>query len=163
MLGQNVKTRPVMYRQATAAQFAQENPVLPVGQHAREKDTHRVKFGDGSTAYNELPYQVEPGTIVAKAGVTGATSLNLREGSIFQLTLTGNVTGFTATNLTPGQEVEVHFVQDDPGSRTLAVNSTVVKLAGGALTLTTGAGKRDVLRFRVVGTTLVEIGRSLNI
>lgn len=162
VLGQNVKSRPVTYRQATADQLAEENPVLPVGQIAREKDTGRHKVGDGVTEYNELAAFAGDSVPVVKTGVSGATSIDCSEGSVFILNLTGNVTGFTFTNLVDGKQLEVHFVQDATGSRTLAVNSSVVKLAGGALTLTTTANKVDVLRFRTVSTVVRENGRSLN-
>lgn len=163
MLGQQVRTRPVQYRQATAAQFAEEDPVLPVGTIAREKDTHRWKIGDGATAYNSLPHAVDVGAPVEKAAVSGAVSLNCAEASVFVLNLTGNITSFTLANLVLGKEIEVHFVQDGTGSRTLGGVHSSVKLAGGSLTLTTTASKRDVVRFRTVGNTSVETGRSLNL
>lgn len=164
MTSQRTKTRPVNYRQATAAQLALENPIPPVGQLVREKDTGRMKYGDGVNHYNDLGTAVDVTAPVAKAAVTGATSIDASEGSIFYLSLTGNVTGFTFTNLVAGRRYEVHFIQDATGSRTLAVTSAVVKLAGGALTLTTTASKRDVIQFRAISSSVVvEIGRSLNL
>ena len=40
----------------TAANFADDNPVLGDGQIGRETDTGRYKFGNGVTAWNSLPY-----------------------------------------------------------------------------------------------------------
>jgi hypothetical protein len=164
MTSQRTKERPVNYRQATAAQLALENPIPPVGQAVREKDTTKWKFGDGVNHYNDLAYAVDVTAPVAVAAVTGATTVDGSLGSVFYLSLTGNVTGFTFSNLVVGKRYEIHFIQDATGSRTLAVNATVVKLAGGALTLTTTASKRDVLQFRAISSSVVvEIGRTLNI
>lgn len=40
----------------TAANFKTNNPTLLVGEWALETDTKKMKIGDGSTAYNALPY-----------------------------------------------------------------------------------------------------------
>ena len=43
-------------RNDTAANWAAVNPVLIKGEAAYESDTNKLKFGDGTTAYNDLPY-----------------------------------------------------------------------------------------------------------
>ena len=43
----------------TAANWAAGNPVLQVGQIGIESDTRRFKVGDGSTAWNTLPYAID--------------------------------------------------------------------------------------------------------
>lgn len=102
---------------------------------------------------------------VKKTGVAGAVTLDVRNGTGFELNLTGNVTSFAITN--PGQTgrmVELHFVQDATGSRTLSGVNASIKRAGGSLTLSTGANKRDVIRLRHVGGgVFVEVARALNI
>ena len=40
----------------TAANFKTNNPTLLVGEWALETDTKKMKIGDGTTAYNSLPY-----------------------------------------------------------------------------------------------------------
>lgn len=43
-------------RADTAANFTAANPVLVLREFARETDTGKIKFGDGVTAWNSLPY-----------------------------------------------------------------------------------------------------------
>lgn len=40
----------------TKAEWVAANPVLADGEMVYETDTHRIKFGDGITAYSSLPY-----------------------------------------------------------------------------------------------------------
>lgn len=53
-------TQTIKYRirtlYATAATLAAANPVLLEGEPATESDTLRRKIGNGTTAWNELPY-----------------------------------------------------------------------------------------------------------
>jgi len=48
--------KSVQHRRGTAAVLAANNPVLVAGEIAIETDTGRSKIGDGSTAWNSLPY-----------------------------------------------------------------------------------------------------------
>lgn len=83
--------------------------------------------------------------------------------AIHYITMTGNITSFSVTNPRPDCEVEVHFIQDATGSRTLS-GSSGIKWAGGAPTLTTTANKRDIFKFRSDGVgTMWETGRSMNV
>jgi hypothetical protein len=95
--------------------------------------------------------------------VSGAVTLDLSTGSIFSLDLTGNITSLTFSNPgTTGQTIEVHFIQDATGSRTLAGVNGAIKFAGGSLVLTTTASKRDVLTFTYTGQ-YVETSRSMSV
>ncbi len=94
-------------------------------------------------------------TVVTNATATGATTLNLANGNVFNLTLTGNVT-FTFSGATSGKACafSVYIKQDATGGRT--VTWPTVKWAGGsAPTLTTSANAIDVLVFESLdgGTT----------
>ncbi len=46
----------IQLRNDTAANWASSNPVLALGEMGLETDTNKFKFGDGSTAWNSLPY-----------------------------------------------------------------------------------------------------------
>lgn len=46
-------------RSDTAANWAAVNPILRKGEIGHEEDTGGVKIGDGSAAWNSLPYVVE--------------------------------------------------------------------------------------------------------
>jgi hypothetical protein len=61
-------------RRGTAAQWAVTNPVLESGELGFESDTTNLKIGDGSTAWNSLPYVAEgvPGP-QGEPGIQGAT------------------------------------------------------------------------------------------
>lgn len=43
-------------KRGTAARWAELNPVLTAGEPGFEYDTKKLKIGDGSTAWNDLPY-----------------------------------------------------------------------------------------------------------
>ena len=47
---------PVQQRRGYAAQWTSVNPVLRQGELGYELDTGKIKFGDGITAWNSLPY-----------------------------------------------------------------------------------------------------------
>ncbi len=54
----------VQLRHGTQAQWTASNPVLLVGEAGVETDTHRVKYGDGTTTWRLLPYgAVESGNL----------------------------------------------------------------------------------------------------
>lgn len=48
----------IQIRRDTAADWTSNNPTPADGQPCYESDTRRLKIGDGSTAYNSLPYHV---------------------------------------------------------------------------------------------------------
>jgi hypothetical protein len=101
----------------------------------------------------------------AVRSVSGAVSLDLSQASVHILTLTGNITSVAQTGaLSAGQEIEIQFVQDGTGSRTLAgVTSTIKWVGGSAPTLTTTANRRDIFRFRMYAAAWYEISRSMNV
>jgi len=86
--------------------------------------------------------------VVAGGNKTGA-SPNLADwtaGSIQTITLTGNVTGTpTFTAPTGVSRLTLYVVQDGTGSRTMVWPTAVDWGAAGAPTLTTTAGKRDIV------------------
>lgn len=47
---------PVQNQRASSAKWKEKNPVLLAGQIGYEKDTRKQKIGDGTTAWNNLPY-----------------------------------------------------------------------------------------------------------
>ena len=53
-----LKTKIVL-KNDTAANLKAKNPVLLKGEMCIEIDTNKFKFGDGITAYNDLPYAVD--------------------------------------------------------------------------------------------------------
>ena len=49
-------TKPLQFKRGTAEAFKKKNPVLLYGEPAFEKDTFKMKVGNGTTHYNDLPY-----------------------------------------------------------------------------------------------------------
>ena len=65
MADKTLNTRIVL-RHDTAANWTQHNPTLLAGEAGYETDTQRLKFGDGTTTWNALPYFGEAAESVAK-------------------------------------------------------------------------------------------------
>ena len=51
-------TKRIQLRRGTASEWSTENPVLLEGEIGIQLDSarNRIKIGDGSTAWNDLPY-----------------------------------------------------------------------------------------------------------
>lgn len=59
----------IQWRRDTAANWTSVNPILSEGMPGYEKDTGKLKIGDGVTAWNSLPYSFEG--ITDHGGLTG--------------------------------------------------------------------------------------------
>ena len=53
------------FRRGLAATWTSKNPILAYGEPGFEKDTYRLKIGDGETPWNSLPYFGGSGTVIA--------------------------------------------------------------------------------------------------
>ena len=53
----------IQLRRGLAATWAKNNPILAYGEPGFEKDTYRLKIGDGVKAWNDLAYFGGSGTI----------------------------------------------------------------------------------------------------
>jgi hypothetical protein len=94
---------------------------------------------------------------------SSAININFAQGNVHTVTLRGNVTGLTFSNLIAGGEYILRLVQDATGGRSVAW--TNVRWAGGqAPRLSTGANRVDIFRFiSPDGATLEEVGRALDV
>lgn len=64
-------------RYDSSANWTAANPVLQEGEVGWESNTRKAKLGNGATAWNDLPYAVEPGgAVTSVAGKTGAVTLD---------------------------------------------------------------------------------------
>jgi hypothetical protein len=63
----------IQIRRGTAAQWTSTNPTLASGEQGFETDTNKMKIGNGSTAWNSLPYIAADGDIT---GVTAGTGIS---------------------------------------------------------------------------------------
>lgn len=80
------------------------------------------------------------------------------------ITLTGNTTiaAPPAASTWAGARLRFALLQDGTGSRTVTWNAAY-KLAGGSLTITSGANKRSIIEFVYDGAAWMETSRSLNV
>lgn len=46
----------IQFLRGSESEWSSANPVLAAGKPGYELDTHKIKIGDGSTAWNSLPY-----------------------------------------------------------------------------------------------------------
>lgn len=68
----------IQLRRGTAAQWTAANPTLASGEFGYETDANKAKIGNGSTAWNSLPYIITGATgtvtsITAGTGLSGGT------------------------------------------------------------------------------------------
>ena len=83
---------------------------------------------------------------------------------VTSVTLAGDRTFNAPTNMKDGGVYVLSLIQDATGIRLISTWNSVFKFAAGtAPTLTTTASARDVLVFLSDGTSMFEIGRSLNV
>jgi len=75
----------IKQRRDTAQNWTTNNPILAAGETGWETDTRMVKLGDGSTAWNKLPYavtgdlQIKNTTIASDGAVTLASGSGMQE------------------------------------------------------------------------------------
>ena len=62
-------TTRIKLRRDTAANWTSVNPVLSQGEPGLETDTSKVKYGDGTTAWNDLDYSSASGSGKSKRWV----------------------------------------------------------------------------------------------
>jgi hypothetical protein len=86
-----------------------------------------------------------PAVSALSDGANIATDASL--GNVFTVTIAGNRTMSAPSNAAAGQCIRYHVTQDGTGSRTLTWNAAFDFGATGAPTLSTGAGKMDVIGF----------------
>lgn len=65
-------------RSDTATNWQSNNPVLLRGEPAFETDTNKLKFGDGTSAYNDLPY-VSSDAVTVEANPTDEATQTLQK------------------------------------------------------------------------------------
>lgn len=89
-------------------------------------------------------------SVSANAAATGNVTLNLANGNIFTLTLTGNVTLAVSGAVNgKGCSFTLYLVQDGTGSHTVTW-PTGTKWSGGAPTLSTAANSVDIVVFESI-------------
>jgi hypothetical protein len=95
---------------------------------------------------------VKFGETVVAGGSTGAATItpNAAAGTIYNYTLTGNITLSALTNAVAGTSMTIILTQDATGSRTL---TSTMKFSGASKTLSTSANAIDIMSVFYDGTT----------
>lgn len=70
----------IKLRRGTSANFTSKNPVLGIGEPAYETDTKKLKIGDGTTTYTQLPYFSSGGG--GSSDITAALPIKIVDGVI---------------------------------------------------------------------------------
>lgn len=69
----------IQLRRGNALFWEDENPILRQGEPGYEKNTRRMKIGDGVTHWRELPYFTAPGASSSYPPGTGSGGLPIDE------------------------------------------------------------------------------------
>ena len=79
--------KTIKFKRGTSAAWARTNPILLDGEPGYEKDTKKLKIGDGTTAWNNLPYIGESAEIS-----TDGKSIIIQDGKL-------EINGFSAAQV----------------------------------------------------------------
>lgn len=129
-------------RRDTSANWTAVNPVLELGEPGLETNTRRVKYGDGATAWNALPYST---AVVAFADVTGKPTTLAGYGITDAQPLDSDLTAIAALSTTSfGRALlalaDAAALRTAAGLGTMATqNANGVAITGGALAGITAA------------------------
>ena len=143
----------IKVRRDTAANWTSVNPVLLDGEPGYEKDTKKIKYGDGTTAWNSLPYAggsssviTTPITYVTEAWASkAALATARRKGSSASIGgliyLAGGWSGSTGTT------AQVTHQMYDPVANTYTTKASLPTATAGAAGAAVGG------KFYVMGGT----------
>jgi hypothetical protein len=125
----------IQFRRALAVTWTSVNPVLADGQPGLEKDTRKVKYGDGVTAWNDLPYAAggSGGAVDSVAGKTGAVSLTKSDVGLTNVDNTADtakpVSTTQATAISGAQTAAVSAAATDATTKANAAQSAATTAA----------------------------------
>jgi hypothetical protein len=134
-----------LIRAMTAAQWAAGDYMMPKSQLGIETDTGRIKVGAGRK-WNATDY-VNSSPPVRTLTYASTVNTEASAASIFDLTLTGNVTLANPTSGVNGQTIRWRIRQDATGSRTITLGNKFVipSSATSPLPFSTAANAMDIL------------------
>lgn len=125
--------------------------------------TNVLQIAPALVAYLNVAQNFTKAQAVTPYTLTDAATIALpaNESNRFRVVLAGNRTLGNPTGALVGQDFSVLVVQDGTGSRTLAYGSAYRWPGGSAPTLTTNAGRADLLTFSYDSVTGTYLGSSL--
>lgn len=128
---------PTIYnKRGTQYSLSVVNPILGSGELCLETDTNRIKFGNGTNNWNDLPYAILP------SGTSNGQFLQYNNGSgLWIPTSSGNFTSLSVNNIDVSVSGHYHMPR-------------VVTLTYGA-TLNTDANTGDIFDVTLTGNTIL--------
>lgn len=120
------------FRRDTAANWTSANPVLFAGELGYETDTQKFKLGNGTTAWNSLPY----GGIKGDTGATGAAGVSPTV-MVGATTVVTPVTNPSVTDADAGPNADLRFSL--PRARNVTAGTTTTGAAGTSASVTSQA------------------------
>ena len=161
----------IKIRRNTAAGAAASNPVLAVGEMGLETDTNRFKFGDGSTAWNSLPYGTA-GTVTTNANLTGPITSTGNATAIASQTGTGTMfvmsvspivgTTFDVTATGTGDPCILPRMSNSVPAAQAVSSSTTVNSQNDTYMAFNGDPATGWLANTTTGTLTVDLGTPMN-
>jgi hypothetical protein len=100
--------------------------------------------------------------ILVSSNATGDTTLNLQNGNFFKLTLTGNTSVTTPTNIAPGQSGIIYLIQDGTGGRSVSFSDVWNFSSGVTITPTSVANSVDLISYFVRGVSAIDVASALD-
>jgi hypothetical protein len=132
----------IKFRRDTASNWSTVNPTLGAGEPGLETDTLKIKYGDGTTTWNNLAYPTVLATPTPSSALTGTTlPPNIVNSS---LTSVGTLSNLTVTNAIYGSITGNAATATTATTATNAVNATTATTANTAITLSGGAANQLV-------------------
>lgn len=101
-----MSTVRIQVRRGTAAQWAAISPILAAGEMGLESDTNYIKFGDGETVWNDLPYA---GDNLAQL----QSSLDNTYVSISDIGQPNGVAGLNSSGKVPASQLDLNELSQD--------------------------------------------------
>lgn len=142
----------------TAANLAASNPIPAVGRGVRELDTGKWKTGDGTTHYNDLPYDVDKSdlarreVVITNNNMRAITSVTIATPGTPQTAEAARVVGISAFGIR--LVFENNYTSPAPNARDADPSTTPTLSAG----LRTADGQNYALTFGGKRTFTVEPG-----
>lgn len=151
----------IQLRRGTAAQWTAANPILADGEMGIESDTRKVKIGNGSTAWNSLPYnllgdvaddavttaKILNGAVTeAKLANNAVTNTKVANNAITQSKLAATLSGVTVcTSTTRPSGFEGQLIYETDTDLVRAYDGTTWKSVGGSIYATASGGTTSTI------------------
>jgi len=108
------KTVSIRIRRDISSNWSSKNPILKVGEPGLETDTRKLKFGDGTTQWNNLPY----------------SGIDINDSNLLE-----NIDDRVASLIKEGSNIDVSY---NDNTNELTISAVGLQLAGNYATLVNG-------------------------